>query len=108
MNSCAEIISETASALPGTGCSMHVGMQETPSARLHRGHPPLVGMLPASQRGCQTTREPHMNAIQLLKDDHKKVRGLLADLESTTRRAAKKRADLLATITREIEIHTRI
>lgn len=47
-----------------------------------------------------------MNAIQLLKEDHKKVRSLLAELEATTRRAAKKRTDLLATIAREIEIHT--
>lgn len=49
-----------------------------------------------------------MNAIQLLKDDHKKVRALLAELEATTRRAAKKRTELLASIAREIEIHTRI
>lgn len=49
-----------------------------------------------------------MNAIQLLKDDHKKVRGLLAELEATTRRAARKRTDLLASIAREIEMHTRI
>ena len=37
-----------------------------------------------------------MNAIQLLREDHKTVRGLLADRESTTRRGAKKRASLLA------------
>lgn len=47
-----------------------------------------------------------MNAIQLLKEDHKKVRGLLAELEATTRRAAKRRTVLLASIARELEIHT--
>ena len=47
-----------------------------------------------------------MNAIQLLKEDHKKVRGLLAELEATTPRAYKKRTILLASIAREIEMHT--
>jgi len=46
-----------------------------------------------------------MNAIQLLKDDHKKLRGLLAELEATTKRASKKRSELLPTIAREFEFH---
>ena len=49
-----------------------------------------------------------MNAIQLLKDDHKKVRGLLAELEATTTRGLKKRALLLETIGREIRVHSKI
>jgi hemerythrin-like domain-containing protein len=49
-----------------------------------------------------------MNAIQLLKDDHKKVRGLLAELEATTPRGVKTRTELLARIAREIEVHTTI
>jgi hemerythrin-like domain-containing protein len=49
-----------------------------------------------------------MNAIQLLKDDHKKVRGLLAELEATTPRGIKTRTELLAKIAREIEVHTTI
>jgi hemerythrin-like domain-containing protein len=49
-----------------------------------------------------------MNAIQLLKDDHKKVRGLLAELEATTPRGIKTRTALLAKIAREIEVHTTI
>jgi hemerythrin-like domain-containing protein len=49
-----------------------------------------------------------MNAIQLLKEDHKKVRGLLAELESTTSRGTKKRAQLLATIATELRVHTKI
>jgi hemerythrin-like domain-containing protein len=49
-----------------------------------------------------------MNAIQLLKDDHKKVRALLAELEATTPRGIKTRTELLARIAREIEVHTTI
>jgi hemerythrin superfamily protein len=49
-----------------------------------------------------------MNAIQLLKQDHKTVRELLTELESTTRRASKRRMVLLTRVAREIEVHTRI
>jgi hemerythrin-like domain-containing protein len=49
-----------------------------------------------------------MNAIQLLKDDHKKVKGLLAELEATTARGTKKRTQLLATIATELRVHTKI
>lgn len=49
-----------------------------------------------------------MNAIELLKDDHKTVRKLLADLGETTKRAAKTRTELLARIAKEIEVHTKI
>jgi hemerythrin superfamily protein len=49
-----------------------------------------------------------MNAIQLLKDDHKKVRALLKELEATTPRGVKTRTELLAKIAREIEAHTTI
>jgi hemerythrin superfamily protein len=49
-----------------------------------------------------------MNAIELLKEDHKKVRGLLSQLSETTKRAEKTRTELLATIAKEIEVHTKI
>lgn len=49
-----------------------------------------------------------MDAIQLLKADHKKVRGLLEDLAGTTARGEKTRIDLLAKITEELAVHTRI
>ena len=49
-----------------------------------------------------------MNAIQLLKQDHKTVRELLTELESTTRRASKRRVELLTRLAREIDVHTRI
>jgi hemerythrin superfamily protein len=49
-----------------------------------------------------------MNAIQLLKDDHTKVRALLAELESTTSRGTKKRTELLAKIGKELRAHAKI
>ena len=49
-----------------------------------------------------------MNAIELLKEDHKKVRGLLSQLAETTKRAEKTRTELLATIAKEIEVHAKI
>lgn len=49
-----------------------------------------------------------MNAIQLLKEDHEKVLGLLAELVATTSRATKKRTQLLATIAEELRVHVAI
>jgi hemerythrin superfamily protein len=49
-----------------------------------------------------------MDAIELLQADHKKVRALLTELEKTTSRAGKTRAELLPKIRHEIEIHTSI
>ncbi len=48
------------------------------------------------------------DAISLLKADHKKVRGLLDELEKTTERAVKKREKLLGDIEKELQIHTDI
>ncbi len=46
-----------------------------------------------------------MDAITMLKADHDKVKGLLSDLESTTERGIKTRAELFATIKGELTIH---
>ena len=51
---------------------------------------------------------PSMNAIDLLVEDHKKVRQMLNELSDTTNRAAKKREDLLNKIRKEVQIHTQI
>ena len=48
------------------------------------------------------------DAITLLKEDHKKVKGLLAQLEKTTERGAKRRRKLLGQIATEIKVHTTI
>jgi hypothetical protein len=46
-----------------------------------------------------------MDAIALLKADHDKVKRLLADIEDTTERAVKTRAELFATIKGELTVH---
>jgi len=46
-----------------------------------------------------------MDAIALLKTDHVKVKRLLTELESTTDRAVKTRAELFATIKGELTLH---
>lgn len=49
-----------------------------------------------------------MNAIELLKADHDKVRGLFEELTNTTSRAEKTRTQLLAKIRLELDVHTMI
>ena len=46
------------------------------------------------------------DAITLLKEDHKKVKGLLAQLEKTTARGADRRRKLLGQIASEVKVHT--
>jgi iron-sulfur cluster repair protein YtfE (RIC family) len=48
------------------------------------------------------------NAIDLLQQDHDKVKDLLSQLMDTTNRAEKKRHELLGKIKHELEIHTRL
>jgi Hemerythrin HHE cation binding domain len=49
-----------------------------------------------------------MDAIALLKDDHDRVKKMLADGEETTERAEKTRAEVLAKLKEEMLIHERI
>ncbi|WP_408598499.1 hemerythrin domain-containing protein [Pseudomonas sp. PLMAX] len=49
-----------------------------------------------------------MNAIDLLKADHEKVKSILAQLSESTDRATKKRTDLLGKLEMEIAIHTKL
>lgn len=49
-----------------------------------------------------------MDAIALLKADHDKVKKLLTELESTTERGVKTRAELFATIKGELMVHEAI
>jgi hemerythrin superfamily protein len=48
------------------------------------------------------------DAIAMLKEDHKKVLSLLADLERTTERGANKRQKLVDQIEREIKVHSKL
>lgn len=49
-----------------------------------------------------------MNAIELLKADHERIKAILSQLEESTERAVKKRVDLLAKLEMEITIHTKL
>ena len=49
-----------------------------------------------------------MDAITLLKDDHKTLRALLGELEKSTSRAAKRRMTLLAKIDANLKAHSTI
>jgi hemerythrin-like domain-containing protein len=49
-----------------------------------------------------------MDALSLLKEDHERVKKMLADGESTTERAEKTRGELYARLREEMEIHERI
>jgi hemerythrin superfamily protein len=49
-----------------------------------------------------------MNAIELLKTDHQKIKGLLSELADTTYRASKTRSTLLEQIALELQVHTAI
>ena len=49
-----------------------------------------------------------MDAIQLLKADHKEMRALLAELESSTSRGIKKRRQLVTEIEAKLKAHTTI
>lgn len=49
-----------------------------------------------------------MNAIDLLKADHEKVKNILSQLSESTDRALKKRVDLLDKLELEITIHTQL
>lgn len=49
-----------------------------------------------------------MNAIQLLKEDHKKVSGIFEQLEPTTERAQKTREELFAKLNQELSIHAKV
>ena len=49
-----------------------------------------------------------MNAIELLKDDHRKVLKMLDEMTETTERAVKTRTELLSKIEAELKMHTTI
>lgn len=49
-----------------------------------------------------------MNAIDLLKADHERVKAILTQLSESTERGIKKRTELLAKLEMEITIHTKL
>ncbi len=49
-----------------------------------------------------------MDAVKLLEEDHKKVKKMLSDLDSTTERGVKTREELFAKVKRELTVHESI
>jgi hemerythrin superfamily protein len=49
-----------------------------------------------------------MNAVELLKEDHVRIKALLEELSNTTERGLKKRVELLNKIELELTLHTSI
>ena len=49
-----------------------------------------------------------MDAVKLLEEDHKKVKKLLSDLDSTTERGVKTREELFAKVKQELTVHESI
>lgn len=54
------------------------------------------------------SRTTNLDAIALLKADHKKVKALLASLEKTTERSANRRVKLLQQIESEVKVHATV
>jgi hemerythrin-like domain-containing protein len=61
----------------------------------------------ATKKSSKSTKKGP-DAIALLKEDHKKVKGLFADLEKSSMRAGPRAQKLVAQIDKELEIHTTI
>ena len=49
-----------------------------------------------------------MDAIAMLKDDHKKVKKMLSDGDESTERAVKTREELIQKLQKELDVHERI
>jgi GTP cyclohydrolase I len=52
--------------------------------------------------------EVTMDALELLKEDHDKVKKMLQELESTTERGVKTREQLFTRVKQELEVHESI
>jgi hemerythrin-like domain-containing protein len=63
----------------------------------------------ATKKSSKSTKKPaRPDAIALLKEDHKKVKGLLGDLEKSSMRGGPRAAKLVAQIDKELTIHSQI
>ena len=61
-----------------------------------------------STPGSKSARASQVDAISLLKQDHEKVRGLLAKLESAAGKKGDRAMKLVAQVDTELSIHTQI
>jgi len=63
----------------------------------------------ATKKSSKSTKKPaRPDAIALLKEDHKKVKGLLGDLEKSSMRGGPRAEKLVAQIDKELSIHSQI
>jgi len=63
----------------------------------------------ATKKSSKSTKKPaRPDAIALLKEDHKKVKGLLGDLEKSSMRGGARAQKLVTQIDKELTIHTQI
>jgi len=63
----------------------------------------------ATKKSSKSTKKPaRPDAIALLKEDHKKVKGLLGDLEKASMRGGPRADKLVAQIDKELTIHSQI
>jgi hemerythrin-like domain-containing protein len=63
----------------------------------------------ATKKSSKSAKKPaRPDAIALLKEDHKKVKGLLGDLEKSSMRTGPRAQKLVMQIDKELEIHTTI
>jgi hemerythrin-like domain-containing protein len=65
------------------------------------------GMMDLHRAG-DPRKETGMDAISLLEEDHRKMKKLLSELESTTERGVKTREELFATVEDELTVHETI
>jgi hemerythrin-like domain-containing protein len=66
-----------------------------------------MGMMDLHRAGDPTEGDG-MDAISLLEEDHRKMKKLLSELESTTERGVKTREELFATVKDELTVHETI
>jgi hemerythrin-like domain-containing protein len=59
-------------------------------------------------RAGDPRKETGMDAISLLEEDHRTMKKLLSELESTTERGVKTREELFATVEEELTVHETI
>jgi hemerythrin-like domain-containing protein len=59
-------------------------------------------------RAGDPRKETGMDAISLLEEDHRKMKKILSELESTTERGVKTREELFATVKDELTVHETI
>jgi hemerythrin superfamily protein len=64
--------------------------------------------MPTKKSSKSTKKTARPDAIALLKEDHKKVKGLLGDLEKSSMRGGPRADKLVAQIDKELTIHSQI